>query len=718
MAKSCTVVWFRRDLRLEDNPALAAAARAGAVVPVFIWSPDEEGQFRPGRVSRWWLKQSLIQLDISLRSLGVSLVMINANDTVSALLELVKTTGASQVVYNHLYDPVSLVRDHRVKQSLVQNGIQVQSFNGDLLYEPWEVLDDHGKPFTYFESYWAKCLTMPFEPESPLLPPRRLTAAPAGIVHSLTPDELGLEDEADKSSNALLARAWAPGWSNADKALEAFLAGPFLNYSRNRHEIDGPTTSLLSPHLHFGEVSVRKVFHSVRRLQVLWAKDGSMLGEESINYFMRSIGFREYSRYLCFNFPFTHERSLLSNLKSFPWRVDEGLFKAWRQGRTGYPLVDAGMRELWATGWLHNRVRVIVSSFCVKFLQLPWRWGMKYFWDTLLDADLESDILGWQYISGSLPDGHELDRMDNPQTEGYKHDPLGEYVRRWLPELVRLPTEWIHHPWDAPPGVLRAAGVELGSNYPRPVVEVAAARERLRDAVTHMWEQEAALKAAGDKGIEEASVGDSIAKVNCQPEVAAQPCKIPKASVSQATNGDMEVSSAGSSRRDQMVPTFAKELKTQADALCGDYGSIALPLPSQQNLPCPSTNFSAIRGVSKLSPGNRGDMVDTTEALRNTHSEPLPPVSDTNPMTESSSSSSPREQISSIKDDPPMIWVPAIAHQRPSSDFGCVPYAGDAEQLRKHLLILQNARTDDKVEDGVQLNGSQWARGSKRKAKS
>lgn len=167
--------------------------------------------------------------------------------------------------------------------------------------------------------------------------------------------------------------------------------------------------------MHFGEVSVRKVYHSVRRLQILWAKDGSKLGEESINIFMRSIGFREYSRYLSFNFPFTHERSLLSNLKSFPWRVDESFFKVWRQGRTGYPLVDAGMRELWATGWLHNRVRVIVSSFCVKFLQLPWKWGMKYFWDTLLDADLESDVLGWQYISGSLPDGHELDRMDNPQ---------------------------------------------------------------------------------------------------------------------------------------------------------------------------------------------------------------------------------------------------------------------------------------------------------------
>eukprot|EP00250_Pteridium_aquilinum_P019576 c24488_g1_i1 orf=1218-3317(+) len=698
MAKACTIVWFRRDLRLEDNPALSAAARVGLVVPVFIWSPEEEGQFRPGRVSRWWLKQSLIQLDRSLQSLGVSLVMKKTSDTLSTLLELVQTMGADQVFYNHLYDPISLVRDHRVKHGLTESGIQVQSFNGDLLYEPWEVLDDLGKPFTSFESYWVKCLCMPFEPDSPLLPPKRLRATP-GNVSSCTPEELGLEDETEKSSNALLARAWAPGWSNADKALEAFLAGPLLDYSRNRHKIDGPTTSLLSPHLHFGEVSVRKVFHSVRRLQILWAKDGSKQGEESINFFLRSIGFREYSRYLSFNFPFTHERSLLSNLKSFPWRVDEGFFKAWRQGRTGYPLVDAGMRELWATGWLHNRVRVIVSSFCVKFLQLPWRWGMKYFWDTLLDADLEADVLGWQYISGSLPDGHELDRMDNPQTEGYKHDPLGEYVRRWLPELVRLPTEWIHHPWDAPPAVLRAAGVELGSNYPRPVVEVAAARERLQEAVAYMWEQEAALKAVGDDGDTEALCENLNAKVVCQHGVETQHLKTAEGARSY---GDVEVSSSGSSRRDQMVPTFAKQAKIQVDVLRGDSNSTTSRVSSQQDRLSPSTS-----GTPIISPGNRGDLIDTTKVLL---SPAPPPLSDEYSMAESSSS--PKKQITITKSDAPTVLVPAFVHQRPSSEFGCVPYAGDAGLLRKHLLSLQNARNDDKVEDGVQC-----PRGAKRKAK-
>lgn len=720
MAKFSSIVWFRRDLRLEDNPALSTAARAGSILPVFIWSPEEEGQFQPGRVSRWWLKQSLFQLEMSLKSLGVPLVMRRTNDTLSVLLELVEATGVNQIVYNHLYDPVSLVRDHRIKQGLTQRGIHVQSFNGDLLYEPWEVYDRDGNPFTTFESYWQKTLNMPFEPESPLLPPRRLIVAAAGEVASFTADELGLEDETEKASNALLARAWTPGWSNADRALEAFLSGPLLEFSKNRHKIDGPTTSLLSPHLHFGEVSVRKVFHFVRRKQILWAKEGSVLGEESVGFFLRSIGFREYSRYLSFNFPFTHERSLLSNLKSFPWRVDEVFFKAWRQGRTGYPLVDAGMRELWATGWLHNRVRVIVASFCVKFLQLPWRWGMKYFWDTLLDADLESDVLGWQYISGSLPDGHELDRMDNPQTEGYKHDPFGEYVRRWLPELVRLPTEWIHHPWDAPPTVLRAAGVELGSNYPRPIVEVAAARERLQQAVSQMWEQEAALKAAGVNGGEEESGGTLERKSLAQPLVVTQ---APKMEV----RADV---SSKSSLRDQMVPTFAKHSEVlDAAALGGPNLALpAMPISFQQdnqevssqqeNQPVssqqenqPSTLHSVTR-VPQTSLAKNEKVAGNNRAHRETVN-----AADLDVTSTAESSSSPKRQGAKYNNDAVPMWVPSLAPHQQTSEFGCAPCQGDSGQPRRRLHLFHDAASDNKVEEEGQLSGPQWARRAKRKAR-
>ncbi|KAL3514146.1 hypothetical protein ACH5RR_026863 [Cinchona calisaya] len=505
----CSIVWFRRDLRVEDNPALAAGVRAGAVVAVFIWAPEEEGHYYPGRVSRWWLKQSLAHLDSSLRSLGTALITKRSSDTISSLLEVIKSTGATQLFFNHLYDPLSLVQDHRVKEVLTAQGVTVRSFNADLLYEPWEVHDEEGRPFRTFALFWERCLSMPYDPESPLLPPKRIIS---GDVSRCPSDTLVFEDESEKGSNALLARAWSPGWSSADKALTTFINGALIEYSKNRRKADSATTSFLSPHLHFGEVSVRKVFHLVRIKQVLWANEGNRAGEESVNLFLKSIGLREYSRYMSFNHPHSHERPLLGHLKYFPWVVDEGYFKAWRQGRTGYPLVDAGMRELWATGWLHDRIRVVVSSFFVKVLQLPWRWGMKYFWDTLLDADLESDALGWQYISGTLPDSRELDRIDNPQFEGYKFDPHGEYVRRWLPELARLPTDWIHHPWNAPESVLQAAGVELGSNYPLPIVEIDAAKARLQEALSQMWQNEAASRAVIENGTEE-GLGDSSESV-------------------------------------------------------------------------------------------------------------------------------------------------------------------------------------------------------------
>ncbi|XAR57425.1 Deoxyribodipyrimidine photo-lyase [Bertholletia excelsa] len=509
VGNSKTIVWFRRDLRIEDNHALAEAAKGGAVFAVYIWCPKEEGQFYPGRVSRWWLKQSLAHLEQSLRSLGATLVLIKAESTLAALLECVNAIGATQVVYNHLYDPVSLVRDHTIKQKLIELGISVQSYNGDLLYEPWEVYDENGHAFTTFDAYWGKCLHMLMQMQPVSHPPPWRLVPATGKIGNCSLEELGLEDESEKSSNALLGRGWSPGWSSADKALSEFVEQHLHDYSKDRLKLAGNSTSLLSPYLHFGELSVRKIFHCVQMKQILWAREGNKVGEESAALFLRAIGLREYSRYICFNFPFTHERSLLGNLKYFPWNANQTLFKAWRQGRTGYPLVDAGMRELWATGWIHNKIRVIVSSFSVKFLLLPWQWGMKYFWDTLLDADLESDILGWQYISGSLPDGHELERLDSPEVQGFNFDQDGEYVRHWLPELARMPTEWIHHPWDAPLTILKAAGVELGLNYPKPVIDLDSARDHLTEAIRLMREQELTARAKTSNGTNEEVVDNS-----------------------------------------------------------------------------------------------------------------------------------------------------------------------------------------------------------------
>ncbi|KAG6515720.1 hypothetical protein ZIOFF_026149 [Zingiber officinale] len=541
-----TVVWFRRDLRIEDNPALAAAAKDGSVFPVFVWCPSEEGQFYPGRVSRWWLKQSLMHLEQTLRSLGAPPVFMRADSTLAALLHCIDSVGATRLVYNHLYvfllypDPISVVRDHKIKSQLVSLGISVESFNGDLLYEPWEVYDEGGHAFTTFDAFWEKCMSTPIELTLPL-PPWKLDPPPGlESVQSCSIEELGLEKETEKLSNALLSRGWSPGWSNADKVLSEFINGHLVDYSENRMKVEDTTTSLLSPYIHFGELSVRKIYQNVRIKQLQWAKDGECKKEESMKLFLRSIGLREYSRYLCFNFPFTHEQSLLANLKHYPWRTDQGQFKCWRQGRTGYPLVDAGMRELWATGWLHNRTRVIVASFLVKILLLPWTWGMKYFWDTLLDADLESDILGWQYVSGSLPDGHELKRMDSPEVQGQKYDPNGEYIRNWIPELARMPTEWIHRPWDAPMTVLKSAGIELGSNYPRPIVDIDTAREQLDDAVNMMWEVDRAAKVAQLSSSDEV-VADNLISMNS--------FDIPKVIVKKEV-------SCNHSSLDQRVPSF------------------------------------------------------------------------------------------------------------------------------------------------------------------
>ncbi|CAL5047797.1 unnamed protein product [Urochloa decumbens] len=456
-----TVVWFRRDLRIDDNPALATAAKEGSVLPLFIWCPADHEQYYPGRCSRWWLKQSLAHLGKSLESLGCPLTLIHAEDsTLAALLESIHSTGATRVVYNRLYDPISLVHDDRIKNELSALGISVQSFNGDLLYEPWEVYDENGQAFTNFNMYWEKCMNLSLEISQSLAPVRLVPVPGTENVRGCPIDDLGLESSKDEeSSNALLSRAWSPGWRNAENMLDEFLSYGLLEYSKHGMKVGGTTTSLLSPYLHFGELSVRKVYQLIKMHQVNWENEGKSEAEESVRLFLRSIGFREYSRYLCFNFPFTHKRSLLGNLKHYPWRSDEDRFKSWRQGMTGYPLVDAGMRELWAT-------------------------------------DLESDILGWQYISGSLPDGHELSRLDNPEVQGQKYDPDGEYIRTWIPELARMPTEWIHCPWDAPSSILEVAGVELGFNYPKPIVELHMARECLDDAISTMWHLDTAAKLA------------------------------------------------------------------------------------------------------------------------------------------------------------------------------------------------------------------------------
>jgi deoxyribodipyrimidine photo-lyase len=491
--KRSTIVWLRIDLRLADNPALNEAVKnGGAVVPVFVWSPEEEGDWPPGAASRWWLHQSLAALDARLRQLGSRLV-IRRGPALESLRALVKEAGAQAVFWNRRYEPAVIARDARVKESLRQDGVTVESFNAALLHEPWTIQNQSGKPFQVFTPFWRHCLTKP-DPDEPLPAPKHLPA-PGRWPTSLALDELQLEPRIHWAEG--FRAVWQPGEAGAAAALKQFLARAFEDYSAQRNRPDVAGTSRLSPHLHFGEIGPREVWHGVRASAGRGgAVAGRSLERDSVlergsplplsnrgradakrqrtgalqnlaetwrtSQFLAEVGWREFAHHLLYHFPHTPAEPLRAEFKKFPWRQHAAWLKAWRKGRTGYPIVDAGMRELWATGWMHNRVRMIVASFLTKDLRMDWQEGARWFWDTLVDADLASNTLGWQWTAGCGADAAPYFRVFNPTTQGGKFDPNGDYVRRRCPELAKLPANWIHQPDQAPPDILRDAGVELG----------------------------------------------------------------------------------------------------------------------------------------------------------------------------------------------------------------------------------------------------------------
>ncbi|GLI62187.1 hypothetical protein VaNZ11_004772, partial [Volvox africanus] len=464
------IMWFRRDLRVDDNPALVAALNASAnVIPVFVWAPEEEGQFQPGRCSRWWTKHSLVDLQQALAALGSRLIIRRSTDSTAALLKVVAEVGAEAVFFNHLYDPISLMRDHDCKRGLTAAGVSHRTFNGDMLYEPWEILDSNKQPYSTFDDFWNSVRAMPVPPPFPVAAPAVMPPVLASVP-SLTVTEVDwfFTAEQEASSDQLKFK-WKPGVGGAIAELERFAMERLHAFEHDRAKVDRDSTSRLSPWVHIGSISVRYIFYRIRQCQAEWLAIG-VDRTRSCDDFLQQVGYREYSRYLSFHFPFIHERSLLRHLRACPWRIDQQAFKAWRQGQTGYPLVDAAMRQLWSSGWCHNRARVVAASFLVKDLLLPWQWGLKHYWDAQIDADLECDALGWQYVSGGMSDAHPFSYMMDLEKEARRFDPDGEYVRRWLPVLSRLPTEHIHAPWKASPQVLAAADVELGCNYPLPII--------------------------------------------------------------------------------------------------------------------------------------------------------------------------------------------------------------------------------------------------------
>jgi deoxyribodipyrimidine photo-lyase len=462
------LVWFQRDLRLSDNPALSAAAGSGLpIVPVFIWSSEEESP-QPGAASRWWLHQSLQRLDESLRAKG-SRLLIRRGPAPEALLSLAAETNAQRVFWNRVYEPAALARDRFVEEKLRAHHIAVETFNASLLFEPGSLRTASGGSFQVFTPFWRALWNQRGAVRDATKPPSTLPA-PRKWPASLTVSDLELEPKIDWAAG--IRQAWTPGEEAARARLRTFGKSAVSHYTDERDRTDHDGTSRLSPHLHSGEISPVQIWHAV------FDKPGS----ES---YLRQLAWREFAYHLLVEHPYTITQPFASQFKNFPWRSNARRLKAWQQGRTGYPMVDAGMRQLWATGWLHNRARLIVASFLVKHLLIPWQDGAAWFLDTLVDADLANNTMGWQWVAGCGVDAAPYFRVFNPILQGEKFDPDGEYVRQWVPALRTLPSEWIHQPWTAPPLALAAANVKLGDTYPEPIVDHAEARV----AALHAFEE-------------------------------------------------------------------------------------------------------------------------------------------------------------------------------------------------------------------------------------
>ncbi|MFO1375753.1 MAG: deoxyribodipyrimidine photo-lyase [Steroidobacteraceae bacterium] len=462
------IVWLRRDLRLTDQPALAAAlARHERIVPVYIHAPAEEAPWSPGAASRWWLHHSLAALARDIAARGGRL-LVREGDSLATLRALVRETGATAVFWNRLYEPALVERDAAIKAALREDGVAAESHGAALLVEPWTVLTAAGEPYRVFTPFWRTASQRLDSLPPPVPAPPRLPAV-AAALRSEPLDSLGLLPRIRWDTD--LASRWMPGEAGALARLDAFVGDTLARYRSERDRPDRDGSSRLSPHLHFGELSPRQALAAVRG--ACSADPAAAGGAES---FVRELGWREFAHYLLFHFPQTAAEPLDARFAALPWQQDEVAIAAWRRGRTGYPIVDAGLRELWHTGFMHNRVRMIAASLLTRNLFVNWLEGARWFWDTLLDADLANNTLGWQWTAGCGADAAPYFRIFSPVLQAERFDPGRAYLRRWCPELARLPDRWIHQPWAAPRDVLAAAGVLLGRDYPEPVVDPRASR--------------------------------------------------------------------------------------------------------------------------------------------------------------------------------------------------------------------------------------------------
>lgn len=461
--------WFRQDLRLDDLPALHAAASTGKpLFACYVLDDTTPGRYAQGAASRWWLHHSLHALAQAIDALGGRLLLRRGNSA-DVIVSLVEETGADAVFCSRAYTPWDSKLETTLHTQLAEQGVTFKRFAGSLLFEPESIRTGGDTPFRVYTPFWKSCRR-----QSTPKPPVALAEKPAFAniaVQSLSLDDLELLPRQPNWA-ASWPDYWQPGSAGAHAALSRFLEGSIDNYAQGRDVPSLQATSLLSPHLHFGEISPRQVWHKV----IDYCADHPQL-DGNREKFLSELGWREFNHHLLTHYPHICDSPFNPRFAEFPWMGSEDQLRAWQKGATGYPIVDAGMRQLWQTGYMHNRVRMICASFLTKHLLIPWQEGERWFWDTLVDADLANNLNGWQWTAGCGADAAPYFRIFNPTLQGKKFDAQGDYVRRWVPELARLPDRHLHEPAAAPPEVLEAAGVKLGASYPLPIVEHRAARE-------------------------------------------------------------------------------------------------------------------------------------------------------------------------------------------------------------------------------------------------
>lgn len=464
---STCLLWFRQDLRLHDNPALIAAAKSGhKIIPVYILDDESAGDWKMGGTSRWWLHHSLKSLD---QSLGNTLVL-RAGKADKVIAQLAKDFDVQAVYWNRCYEPWRIARDKHIKDTLSKQGLTVESFNSALLWEPWEVHKSDGSPYKVFTPFYRKGCLGRGEPAAPQKKPSKLD------LHN-RPEGLGLDDlkllprKPIPRWDSKMEAYWHIGEAGAKKRLKEFLEDELNGYKEGRNFPNRENVSRLSPYLHFGEISPRQVWHDSHHAAL------DQRRETDLDTFHSELGWREFSYSLLYHFPSLPDKPLQGRFAEFSWaRANKSTLERWQQGQTGFPIVDAGMRELWETGYMHNRVRMIVGSFLVKDLRLHWSHGETWFWDCLVDADLANNSASWQWIAGCGADAAPYFRVFNPTGQSEKFDASGDYIRRWCPELAKLPDKWIHDPSSAPPDILQKAGITLDKTYPSPMVDHKEAR--------------------------------------------------------------------------------------------------------------------------------------------------------------------------------------------------------------------------------------------------